>query len=503
MNCTNWTGPIGDMKCDLLAVAVRGEEEWHGVLNSLDSALGGLLATSASEEGFKGKSDTEVVIHTHGKIGATRIALLGVGDDVSAAGMRNYGAHTAKLAKKMKLKHIGLVAPTAGSGTTALSTRFAVEGVVLGAYEFDRHKTLDRVEWALESFQYAFVADDAVQSNTGEDLDAAAELGARVAEGICLARDLVNEGPNKMSPIELADAAELIAKEEGLECTIFGLKEIRERNMQLIQAVNAGSDIEPRLIHLVYKPEGNTEGLPVIGFVGKGLTFDAGGYNLKPTGAIDDMKLDMAGSAAVLGAMKAIQAVKPNVVVHAIVPSTENLVNGKAYKLGDVYTAQNGKTVEIRNTDAEGRLILADALCYANEQGVEEMFSLATLTGACVVALGPYTCGIFGSEKDMIDDVLSVGEDIGEDMWHLPMNPKLRKMLRSPVADMKNVGERWGGASTAALFLKEFVGETKWVHMDLAGPSFLDSPAEAHTPKGGTGYGVLTLLEYAKRKGEA
>ena len=202
-----------------------------------------------------------------------------------------------------------------------------------------------------------------------------------------------------------------------------------------------------------------------------------------------------------LGAMKAIKAIAPKAIVHGVVPSTENLVNGSAYKLGaDVYTAQNGKTVEIRNTDAEGRLILADALCYTVDLGVDNMFSLATLTGACVVALGPYTCGVFGSDKGMVDEVLEIGEDTGEDMWHLPMNPKLRKMLKSQVADMKNVGERWGGASTAALFLKEFVGDTNWVHMDLAGPSFLDAPVEAHMCKGGSGYGVLTLLEYANRR---
>lgn len=198
--------------------------------------------------------------------------------------------------------------------------------------------------------------------------------------------------------------------------------------------------------------------------------------------------------------MKAMRALAPNCVVHGIVPSTENLVNGSAFKLGDVYLGQNGKSVEIRNTDAEGRLILADALCYAEEQGVEEIFSLATLTGACVVALGPYTCGVFGNDQDLVDSVLAASRSVGEDVWQLPLNKKLKTMLKSDVADLKNVGERWGGAITAGLFLEEFIDKAKWVHLDLAGPSYLTQSAEAHIPKGGTGFGVSTLLEYTVRR---
>ena len=500
MKFMGFSGDVGEYSCDLLAFVVRGDEEWSGVLKNVDEALGGLLSTIAEEEKFEGKADTSLVLHTHGKIAAARVALLGASEDVAVPAFRNYAAQAVKIAQKLSLDSVGLVAPSAGSDTVDLAIRFVAEGAILGGYRFDRHRTQDTTEWSLGSFGLGLISDGEMLDVSADQFNTATGIGIQVAEGISLARDLVNEGPNKMTPIELADAAAKIAEEEGLECTIMGLKEIKAMNMELIQAVNAGSDIEPRLIHLTYKPEGDTEGLPVIAFVGKGLTFDAGGYNLKPTGAIDDMKIDMAGSAAVLGAMKAIKALAPRAIVHGIVPSTENLVNGSAYKLGDVYTAQNGKTVEIRNTDAEGRLILADALCYTVDLGIDEMFSLATLTGACVVALGPYTCGIFGTDQTMVDQVLEIGEDTGEDMWQLPMNPKLRKMLKSQVADMKNVGERWGGASTAALFLKEFVGDTKWVHMDLAGPSFLDSPVEAHMGKGGSGYGVLTLLEYANRR---
>lgn len=494
------SGNVSEFECDLLAFVVRGDEEWSHSLQSVNTAMGGLLQTVAEEEGFEGKVDTTLVLHTHGKVGAKRIALLGASEDVSTPEFRNYAAQATKLAQKLSLGSVALIAPFAGSDERDKSLRFAAEGAILGGYRFDRHRTQDTNEWSLDQFAIGLDGDSGLTAVAGDAFADAMDLGSKVGEAIALARDLVNEGPNKMTPLTLADAAIAIAEEEGLACTIMGMEEIKALNMALILAVNAGSDIEPRLIHLTYTPEGDTTDLPVIAFVGKGLTFDAGGYNLKPTGAIDDMKIDMAGSAAVLGAMKAISAVAPRAIVHGIIPSTENLVNGSAYKLGDVYSGLNGKTVEIRNTDAEGRLILADALCYAVDQGIDEMFSLATLTGACVVALGPYTCGIFGTDQEMVDTVLSVGEDTGEDMWQLPMNPKLRRMLKSEVADMKNVGERWGGASTAALFLKEFVGDTKWVHMDLAGPSFLDSPVEAHMGKGGSGYGVLTLLEYAARR---
>jgi leucyl aminopeptidase len=264
----------------------------------------------------------------------------------------------------------------------------------------------------------------------------------------------------------------------------------------MLLAVNRGSDLEPRFIHMTYRPEGDTTGLPTVAFVGKGLTFDAGGYCLKPPGAIDDMKIDMAGSAAVIGAMKAIKGIAPRAIVHGFIPSTENLINGSAYKTGDVLRGRNGKTVEILNTDAEGRLILADALTYAVEQGADEIIDLATLTGACVVALGPYTAGLWSNDGPMLDAVAGAAEVAGEDVWKMPLHKKLKKMLKSDVADMKNVGERWGGAITAALFLEEFVGDKRWVHIDLAGPSYVEKPVDSHVPKGGSGFGVLTLLQY-------
>jgi leucyl aminopeptidase len=501
MKTAFYSGGISELKTDLLVFCVQdNENEWTGTLAEVNELLGGLLMEVAKEEGFTGKGDTQLLLHTHGRLGAGRVGLLGVGKEAKmGASLRNVAARAVQMADPLGLQSVAVVATAEADNTSAIG--FLFEGAALGLYRFDRYFTQDNKPVAVTDFRVALEGDEGLVELDDTVCAQAGALSAQVAQAVDLARDLVNEGPREMTPQRMAEVAETIAAEEGLECTIFGMEEIQQRKMELILAVNAGSDLDPRLIHLTYRPEGADENTPVIAFVGKGLTFDAGGYNLKPTGAIDDMKIDMAGGAAVLGAMKAIKAVAPNCIVHGIVPSTENLVNGSAMKLGDVYHGQNGKTVEIRNTDAEGRLILADALCYAESQGVDEMFTLATLTGACVVALGPYTCGVFGSDQNMVDDVLEVSASAGEDVWQLPLNGKLKSMLKSDVADLKNVGERWGGAITAALFLQEFVDEAKWVHMDLAGPSYLAKSAESHIPKGGTGFGVLTLLAYAVARG--
>jgi leucyl aminopeptidase len=294
--------------------------------------------------------------------------------------------------------------------------------------------------------------------------------------------------------VYLAKVAKQIADEGGLEYKVFDKAAIIAEGMNLLLGVGCGSIEEPRLIHLTYRPEGATDETPSIALVGKGVTFDAGGYNVKPTGSIEEMKMDMAGAAAVLGTMKALRATRPNVIVHGIVPAAENLVSGDAYKPGDVIRSLNGKTVEIMNTDAEGRLILADALCYAERLGVDRMVDLATLTGACMVALGPHTAAVFSSDDGFASRVCSAADSAGEDVWHMPLTKKLRPMLKSPIADMKNIGQRWGGAITAALFLSEFVGDVTWVHMDIAGPAFADK-TEGHIRKGGTGFGVATLVE--------
>ena len=492
---------LTSLDTDLLAIAVpASKDEWPEAVGVLDRALDGLLVRVATEERFEGKAEQGMILHTHGRIAARRVALLGVGAaaDLKITDLRTVAARAAKMAAGSHLATVALaVTPPAGVGA-ADAVHNAVLGMELGVYRFERYLGEDNRKPL--TVTGAAVALLGVEEPATFAADVA--RAQHQAAAVRLARDLVNEPPAVMTPERLAQAAATVAEEEGLTCRVWDKAGVTELGMEMLLAVNKGSDLEPRFIQLTYTPDDAVEGteLPVVAFVGKGLTFDAGGYNLKPTGSIDDMKIDMAGAAAVLGAMKAIRTVAPRCVVHGFVPSTENLINGSAYKTGDVLRGRNGKTVEIGNTDAEGRLILADALTYAVEQGAQEIIDLATLTGACVVALGPYMAGLWGNDKSMLDAVVDAAAAAGEDAWAMPLDRKLKKQIKSDIADIKNVGERWGGAITAALFLEEFVADRKWVHVDLAGPSYVEKPADAHVPKGGSGYGVLTLLAYLQAR---
>lgn len=498
------SGDLSALGADLVAFALT-EAEWAAdsrtaTLAAVDSALGGWIEQTAVEEKFSAADDSSVVIQTHGQVGTKRVVLLGLGKSApGAVQLREIAGRAAKIADAHRATSLALIVTPADGTDSAQAARFAFEGAPLALYRFEKYrKEDDRKPSTVKQFTLALQGGREVTANA---LARAKKRATAVVRGVALARDLVNEGPNAMYPEALALEAQRVADAQGLEVRVYDEAAIRDMNMELLLAVSAGSDKEPRLVHITYRPKGATEKTPVVAIVGKGITFDSGGYNLKPGGAIDDMKIDMAGAAAVIGTMAAIQDFAPNVVVHAIVPSAENLVNGNAYKLADVYRGHNGKTVEIRNTDAEGRLILIDAIGYALRQNVEEVTTLATLTGACVVALGPYTAGIFSSQQDFLDAIVGAARTSGEDVWALPMHKKLKSMLKSDVADLKNVGERWGGAITAALFLEEFADDTRYAHIDLAGPSFVEKSVEAHIPKGGTGFGVLTLLEYLEQKG--
>lgn len=486
MEFVSYEGALTNLECDLLAVGVNVDSRWaqEGPAAALNEALDGLLNTVAIEEEFTGKDGQQLQIHTHGRMGAKRILLIGLGDDEEFLG-RKLAARAARVASRQRLQSIALVAPQGDNDASWL-----VQGTLLGHYSFDRLKTKDVKPVKLSKVTL-------VNANGSAAQIAAA---ATIADGITFARDIVNEPPINIKPSTLADHAVDIAQANSLEYTIYDKAALQAKGMDLLLAVSAGSSEEPRLIHLIYRPDGANSDTPQIALVGKGLTFDAGGLCLKPYGSIEDMKMDMAGGAAVLGAMKAINAVKPNVIVHAIVPSSENLTGASAYKPGDVITGYAGKSVEVLNTDAEGRLILADALHFATELGVTEIVDCATLTGAICVALGLETAGIFGNSSDLIEEIQASAEKAGETVWPMPLDHRLKKQLKSDIADMRNVGKRWGGAITAALFLEEFVGDTNWVHIDLAGPA-MGEKAYDHMPKGGTGFGVTTLLEYVSRAG--
>jgi leucyl aminopeptidase len=493
---------------ELVAFPV-GEAEWSGGkwpadLAKLDAELGGWVRELCARERFRGADDTSVVVQTHGKVGPQRIAVLGVGKLPASEGFapaaREWSARAAKLACAAKLEGSTLVLDLPQGADPERALRFAYEGGELALYRFEKYRReQDRKPTTVTAIRVVLGGAGAALS--AEYAARAERQAAATVRAIGYARDLVNETPNHTYPATLAEAARSAAVAAGLECTVYDGAAIRGMGMELLQAVNVGSQHEPRLVHITYRPPGDTSKLPHVALVGKGITFDSGGYSLKPMGAIDDMKIDMAGAAAVIGTMMALPAFAPRVVVHGIMPMAENLVSGAAYKLGDVYRGHNGKTVEIRNTDAEGRLILADALGYALKQNITEVTTLATLTGACVVALGPYTAGVFANTDALSRDYLAAAQAAGEDAWPLPMSRKLRSMLKSDVADMKNVGERWGGAITAALFLDEFVDGKPYIHVDLAGPAYIEKAIDAAVPKGGSGYGILTLLEYLERRG--
>jgi len=483
------TSRAAEVETPLLAVPVFAGDDGRGAdFDAVNEATGGLLARIADEEGFKPEPGKTLLIHG-GDTPAKRYLLLGAGprDELTPQAVRGLAASACDEANARHLTSCALAVP-AGLDAKA-AAHFAAVGAVLASYRYQKYLTKDVEPTTCEELVAAVAGGDAAE------LEPVIARATRAAVGVNLARDLVNGPPREVTPRRLAAVAEEIAADEGLEVRIFDESSIAEQGMNLLMAVGQGSEEPPRFIHLTYKPKGATADTPQVAFVGKGITFDAGGYNIKPTGSMEDMKMDMAGAAAVLGAMKAVSAYAPSYVVHGIVPTCENLVSGSAYKPGDVFHAKNGKSVEIMNTDAEGRLALADALSYASDElKVDRIVDLATLTGACMVALGPYTAGLMGNDDAFRAKVGGAAERAGEDVWALPLTKKLKAMLKSPIADMKNIGERWGGALTAGIFLSEFVGDVTWAHLDIAGPAYTEKP-EPSVAKGGTGFGVLTLLE--------
>lgn len=487
-----------DEATDLLAIGCAEDTlEDNALLGALDTALSGYLRIAIRDERFKAKPGQTLSLTALGRLPAQRVALFGLGKRaaITLPVLRGFAARATRLANSVGAKKLALLPPLGflgGAETESLPERLT-EGVYLGAYRFDKYLCEEkRQPQSLSEVSLLLGTEPSATS------DAAIRRAATLAAAICAARDLINEPPAEMTPSRMAKAAEALAKKRGLDCVILGPEACRERNMGLFLAVAQGSTEEPRFIHLTWKPPNAKKR---IALVGKGVTFDSGGLSLKPSDSMLDMKTDMSGAAAVLSAMDAIAAENLPLEVHAIAACTENMPSGKAYKLGDVIRSKAGKTIEINNTDAEGRLTLADALCYALELKPDAVFDFATLTGACMVALGPHTAGVMSNDENLAKAWLAAAESAGESMWRLPLPERLMEQLKSDVADFKNTGERWGGALTAGLFLKEFVGDTPWVHVDIAGPSSA-SKEFGETPKGGTGFPVATILEYLRRVAE-
>lgn len=483
---------------DVVAVAVHaGASVKEGPLAALDRALGGGLAKLVLQEDFKGKKDQLLELSTLGRLAASRLLVVGLGprEKLTDADLRTYAARVARAANNGKATSLALTVP---EGISGARLRFLAEGVVLGAYKFTKYLTGDRKPKAeLAKVTLATGAAKGKGKGKGGDRgDEAVALGQRIAEAVCITRDLVNEPPNELYPATFAAAAERVAKKYGLRCQVFDRREIERRGMKLLAAVGRGSSREPRFIHLAYAPRKKAKKKLV--FVGKGLTFDSGGLCIKPAPGMGEMKSDMAGAGNVVGLMAAVAALGPDVEVHGIVASAENMPDGDAYRPGDVFGSLDGKTVEIINTDAEGRLVLADALAYARKLQPDVLVDNATLTGACVVALGKTCSGFYATTDDLAARFALAARESGEQFWHMPLLEDLKEGLKSDVADLKHMGDRWGGSITAALFLREFVGDCAWIHADIAGPALADRAAGFY-PKGGTGHGVLTFLRFIER----
>jgi leucyl aminopeptidase len=490
MNISSSASSPRDAKVDLLAIACDDDAVAESpTIAALDQALGGTLRRAIQDERFRGKPGQLLTLHTQGRLPATRVALLGVGAraSVKPASLQALAGRAARLANAAGAATLALVPPPSPTGERA--AQLLTEGLLLGTYRFDRYLSEEkRTPQSLASAQLLLGSGVA-------DVNAAIARGQRVAEAVMRARDLVNEPAAVMTPSRLAAVAHEVAQQNQLEITVLGPRECRERGMGLFLAVAQGSHEEPRFIHLAWKPAGAKKRVVL---VGKGVTFDSGGLSLKPSDAMLDMKTDMAGAAAVISVMEAVARERLPVEVHALAACTENMLSSTSYKLGDVLRSKAGKTVEINNTDAEGRLTLADALSYGLELQPTVIFDFATLTGACVVALGPHIAGVMSNDDTVNAEWLAAAKAAGEEMWPLPLPERLLDQLKSEIADMKNTGERWGGALTAGLFLKEYVGETPWVHVDLAGPSSTDKES-GHVAKGGTGFAVATIFEYLRR----
>jgi leucyl aminopeptidase len=481
-----------------------GDPSKDAVFKAVDTALGGVLADVAKSESFEGKANQSITVHTHGRIPARRVLVLGGGarSELGNPSVRDLSATTAQLANKAGAASVGFVLPSLGAAREAMIVQMAVEGIFLGAYKFGRYFTSDDHKRPMALKSFGFIGDfkgkkpTAAQART---FQTAVSRGETIGGAINHARDLINEPAAVITPTALAADAQAIAKKHksSLTVTVLDAKKCADLGMGMFLAVGQGSDQEPRFIHMTYKPTKKAK--KKVCFIGKGITFDSGGYSLKPSQSMEDMKVDMSGAAAVISAMDAIATIGSEYEVHAVAACCENLVSGRAYKLGDVLTSMDGTTVEINNTDAEGRLTLGDAITYARTKiQPDELFDFATLTGACMVALGPYTAGVMSDNEPLVKNWLAVAERTGEDMWRLPLNNRLRDQLKSSVADMRNTGDRFGGAITAGLFLKTFAKDTPWVHVDIAGPASV-STARPSQPKGGTGFAVASIVEYATK----
>ena len=478
----------------MLAVGVfEGTETLSGWLEIIDRALGGVILRVLSSGDFRGKSGEELVLYGPENSGLKRLLLIGLGqpDKFDSESVRRAAGRAVRVAERMRLGSLSISLDAFSDFDTASTAQAAAEGAVLAAWKFRELKT-DKSTGTSDVTTL-----DILGSDDAAEVSRAVETGAKIADAANFARALQSRPGNVATPFHLAEEAERMAAQVGLDITVFDERRMLDEGMHAILAVSRGSQEEARLI--VMKHNGGEDRESPLVLVGKGLTFDAGGISLKPPKGMEDMKFDMSGGAAVIGAMKAIAELGIPANVVGIVPASENLPSGNALKPGDVIDTLAGKTVEVINTDAEGRLILADALCYGAQLHPAAMVDCATLTGAVVIALGHQAAAVLGNQQGLIDELISAGKSSGERCWPLPLWDDYREQLDSETADLSNVGGRPAGSITAAKFLSEFVGDTPWAHLDIAGTAYGDGKLP-YQRKGAYGFPTRMLIHWVRSR---
>src|ERR1700733_1432891 len=498
---------LAGIETEMLAVVAGDGQTAKGGRPELELLTGDVAvkaaaaAVLASGE-FKGGANETLLIHAPVGLAAKRLLIVGVGKTAKATAhsVRSAAGTAIRFAKPRGIRDVTFALPVGAELPPGPCSRAVIEGALLADYDPDTYRS-DRKDQSVTSLTVAAVAGSAAP-----DVELGFAEGRIIAESQNFARELVNEPGNKLTPTMLGERAAAMAAAHGLKAEVYSTEKLHELKMGAFWSVSQGSEEPPALIVLTYEPEGYdaaTYSGPVMGLVGKGITFDTGGISIKPADKMELMKYDMAGSAAMLGAMAAIARIKPKVKVISVVCSAENMPDGKAQKPGDVQTAmpfkdgEPGKTIEIINTDAEGRLVLADGLTYARQLGCTHLIDAATLTGACVVALGPVNAGGFSNDDETFEKFHAALEISGEKVWRLPLGDEYYEQIKSDIADIKNTGGRWGGAITAAEFLHVFADETPWIHLDIAGMAWYED-TKPYIAKGPSGFGVRSILEWVR-----
>ncbi len=490
---------LPQIETELLAVAAADKQTAKGadvkpelVLLIADPAVQAAAAAVLASGEYKGGANETLLLHAPAGLKAKRLLIVGLGKlaKVTAHSVRNAAGTAVRFTKPRAIRELVFVLPELEALPAAPSARSAVEGAFVGDFDADTYRS-DRKDQSVELFKLAAPA-----GSDEASLRAAFLEGVIVGESQNFTRSLVNEPGNKLTPTVLGERAAQMSAEVGLGCEVHSTEKLHELKMGAFWSVSQGSEEPPALIVMRYEPEGVTDG-PVLGLVGKGITFDTGGISIKPSDNMEKMKYDMAGGAAMIGAMRAIALLKPRVRVIGIVCAAENMPDGKAQKPGDVQTAMSGKTIEIINTDAEGRLVLADGLSYAKQLGATHLIDAATLTGACVVALGMINAGAFSNDDAAFAKFDGALASSGEKFWRLPLGEEYAELIKSDIGDIKNTGGRWGGAITAAEFLKVFAEDTPWIHLDIAGMAWVED-SRPYIAKGPSGYAVRSILEWVR-----